>query len=151
MNKKHTLKELNSMGHEELVTIILIMRGQLDTLNENIEKLIEQVRIANQHCFGRKTETMQSIEGQLSFFDEADALYDKDAEEPGADEALPSPPAVRKPKGREILTLRSFRKISSRPILFPKKRWMLFMGLAAGGVCRTKPIRGCGMNRSHGP
>lgn len=37
------------------------MQGQLNALNENIERLIEQVRIANQHRFGRKTETMQSI------------------------------------------------------------------------------------------
>lgn len=54
----------------------------MDTLNENVEKFIEQVRIANQHCFGRKTETMQSIEGLLSFFDEANTLYDKDVREP---------------------------------------------------------------------
>lgn len=65
MSKKHNLEELNSMSHEELVTIILTMQGQLDTLNENIEKLIEQVQIANQQRFGRKTEAMQSIEGQL--------------------------------------------------------------------------------------
>ena len=63
MGGKHTLEELNQLDREELVTIILTMQGQLDTLNENIEKLIGQVRIASQHCFGRKTETMQSIEG----------------------------------------------------------------------------------------
>ena len=85
MNKEHTPEELNSMSREELVTIILTMQGQLNALNENIERLIEQVRIANQHRFGRKTETMQSIEGQLSFFDEADVLYDKGAKEPEAD------------------------------------------------------------------
>lgn len=92
MSRKHTLDELNNLSREELVTIILTMQGQLDALNENIERLIEQVRIANQHRFGRKTETMQSIEGQLSFFDEADALYDKDAKEPEADEVLPPRP-----------------------------------------------------------
>ena len=79
MNGKHTLEELNQLSREELVTVILTMQGQLDALNENIERLIEQVRIANQHRFGRKTETMQSIEGQLSFFNEAEAFYDKDA------------------------------------------------------------------------
>lgn len=75
MGSKHTLGELNNLSREELVTIILGMQGQLDALNENIEKLIEQVRLANQQRFGRHTETMASIEGQLSFFDEADALY----------------------------------------------------------------------------
>lgn len=75
MGSKHTLGEWNNLSREELVTIILGMQGQLDALNENIEKLIEQVRLANQQSFGRHTETMASIEGQLSFFDEADALY----------------------------------------------------------------------------
>lgn len=55
------------MDREELITIILTMQGQLDALNENIEKLIEQVRIANQNRFGRSTETMKSMDGQLSF------------------------------------------------------------------------------------
>ena len=55
MSQKHTLDKLNSMDREELITIILTMQGQLDALNENIEKLIEQVRIANQNRFGRST------------------------------------------------------------------------------------------------
>ena len=53
MSKKHTLNELNNMSREDLITIVLTMQGQLDTLNDNIEKLIEQVRLANQHRFGR--------------------------------------------------------------------------------------------------
>lgn len=59
MGKKHTL--------EELITFVLMMQGQLDALNENIEKLIEQVRIANTYRCGRHTETLSSIDGQLSF------------------------------------------------------------------------------------
>ena len=46
---KHTLNELGNMSREELITIILSMQGQLDALNENIEKLIEQVRLANSY------------------------------------------------------------------------------------------------------
>ena len=42
-----------------------MMQGQLDTLNENIERLIEQVRIANSYRFGKHTETLDSIDGQL--------------------------------------------------------------------------------------
>ena len=82
MSQKHTLNELNTLSRDELITIILTMQGQLDTLNENIEKLIEQIRIANQYRFGRRTETMKSIDGQLSFFDEADTLRDESAGEP---------------------------------------------------------------------
>ena len=39
MNQKHTLDELNNLSREELITIVLMMQGQLDTLNDNIEKL----------------------------------------------------------------------------------------------------------------
>lgn len=104
---KHTLNELNTLSREELITIIVSMQGQLDALNENIEKLIEQVRIANSCRFGRHTETLKSIEGQLSFFDEAEALYAASAEEPPADEVIP---AVRrkKSKGHRELSLKEF-------------------------------------------
>ena len=52
MAAKHALEELNNCSREELITMILMMQGQLDALNENIEKLIEQVRIANSYRFG---------------------------------------------------------------------------------------------------
>lgn len=67
MADRHTLEELNNCSREELITIVLMMQGQLDTLNENIERLIEQVRIANSYRFGKHTETLDSIDGQLSF------------------------------------------------------------------------------------
>ena len=70
MADRHTLEELNNCSREELITIVLMMQGQLDTLNENIERLIEQVRIANSYRFGKHAETLDSIDGQLSFFDE---------------------------------------------------------------------------------
>ena len=57
MGSKHTLGEWSNLSREELITIILGMQGQLDALNKNIEKLIEQVRLANQQRFGRHTET----------------------------------------------------------------------------------------------
>ena len=60
MADRHTLEELNNCSREELITIVLMMQGQLelDTLNENIERLIEQVRIANSYRFGKHTETL---------------------------------------------------------------------------------------------
>ena len=63
MADRHTLEELNNCSREELITIVLMMQGQLDTLNENIERLIEQVRIANSYRFGKHTETLDSIDG----------------------------------------------------------------------------------------
>ena len=106
MAKKQTLEELSQCNKEELITMILMMQGQLDALNENIEKLIEQVRIANNYRFGRKTESMNAIEGQLTFFDEADATYDETIPEPSAEEILP--PKKRKTRGKRELDLKDF-------------------------------------------
>ena len=106
MNQKHTLDELNNLSREELITIVLMMQGQLDTLNDNIEKLIEQVRLANSYRFGKHSEKLSVIEGQMSFFDEADAMYDNSAAEPEADEVI----SVRKKKtrGQRELDLKEF-------------------------------------------
>lgn len=104
---KHTLNELGNMSREELITIILSMQGQLDALNENIEKLIEQVRLANSYRFGRHTETLKSIDGQLSFFDEAETLFDASAQEPSVEEAVVVT-RKKKSKGQRELNLKAF-------------------------------------------
>lgn len=107
MANKHTLEELNKCSREELITFVLMMQGQLDSLNENIEMLIEQVRIANNYRFGKHTEKLSSIDGQLSFFDEADAAFDKNASEPKEEDILP-PKQGKKNKGQRELNLKDF-------------------------------------------
>lgn len=107
MAAKHTLEELNNLSREELIAMVLMMQGQLDTLNENIEKLIEQVRIANSYRFGKHTEKLSVIDGQLSFFDEAEASYDESAPEPLADDVIPSRKKPKK-KGQRDLDLKDF-------------------------------------------
>lgn len=106
MSQKHTLEELNNCSREELITMILMMQGQLDTLNENIEKLIEQVRLANSYRFGKHSEKLDVLEGQMSFFDEADAMYDGAVPEPKEDEVFPSKRS--KVKGQRNLDLKDF-------------------------------------------
>ena len=108
MSSKHTLDELNNLSRVELITIILGMQSQLDALNDNIEKLIEQVRLANQQRFGRHTETMESIEGQLSFFDEADALYNPLVQEPDPEDVIPRKAKKKKAKGQREEDLKDF-------------------------------------------
>ena len=107
MTNKHTLEELNKCSREELITFVLMMQGQLDSLNENIEMLIEQVRIANNYRFGKHTEKLSSIDGQLSFFDEADAAFDENAPEPKEEDVLP-PKQGKKNKGQRELNLKDF-------------------------------------------
>lgn len=107
MADRHTPEELNNCSREELITIVLMMQGQLDTLNEDIERLIEQVRIANSYRFGKHTETMDSIDGQLSFFDKAENCCNLSVPEPAAEEVLPSRRNHKK-KGQRETDLKDF-------------------------------------------
>lgn len=128
MAGKHTLGELNNLSREELITIILGMQGQLDALNKNIEKLIEQVRLTNQHRFGRHTETMESIERQLSFFNEADALYNPLAQEPVVEEVLPRKAKKKKAKGQREEDLKDFPENIIPPHTVSKEALDAFYG-----------------------
>lgn len=107
MAKKHTLEELSNCSKEELITLVLMMQGQLEALNENIEKLIEQVRLANSYRFGKHTETLDSIDGQLSFFDEAECFCDLQVSEPTPEEVL-SVKQSKKKKGKREMDLKGF-------------------------------------------
>ena len=104
---KHTFEELNNYSREDLITLVLSMEGQISNLNANIEKLIEAVRIANSHRFGKWTEKLDVIDGQLSFFDEADAAFNEQAAEPTEEEVLP-PRKKSKKKGQREINLKDF-------------------------------------------
>ena len=149
MAQKHTLEELNNCSREELITIVLMMQGQLDALNDNIEKLIEQVRIANNYRFGKHTETLKSIEGQLSFFDEAEAACDESKKEPSAEEVLPAKRTVKK-KGQRDLDLKDFPEEILAPYSVSEEQLDAFMERTTGAVCRMKPTKGFAMSLNHG-
>ena len=88
MAKNYSAEELNHCSKKELMQVVLSLQDQLSQLNENYENLIEQIRIANQNRFGRKTERLEVLDGQLSFFDEAEALSDESVPEPGFEEVI---------------------------------------------------------------
>lgn len=87
------------------------MQDRLDRLEQNYENLVEHVRLADQQRFGRQTEKLDDIAGQLSFFNEAEANYDETATEPTVEEVIdPSRKMPRKPKkkGQREEDLRDF-------------------------------------------
>ena len=67
MADRHTLEELNNCSREELITIVLMMQGQLDT-----------------------------IDGQLSFFDEAENCCTLSVPEPAAEKYFHPDVTIRK-------------------------------------------------------
>ncbi|MEX2995017.1 transposase [[Clostridium] scindens] len=77
MQKIYSPEELNSFSRETLVAVILSMQNQLTQLNTNMERLIEQIASANNHRYGRSSEKLDVIAGQLELeliFNEAEAL-----------------------------------------------------------------------------
>ena len=74
MSDRYSAEDLNNCSKEELVRIVMSMQGKMDILSDDMEKLIEQIRLANQQRFGRHSEKLDVLEGQQSFFDEFDSL-----------------------------------------------------------------------------
>ena len=58
--------ELNMLDKKLIISMYLSMQDQLKRMNENMEALIEQIRLANQKQFGRSTEKLDQISGQAS-------------------------------------------------------------------------------------
>lgn len=77
MAKVYTEEELNSFSRETLMAVILSMQDQISQLNANMERLIEQIADANSKRYGRSSEKLETISGQLELeliFNEAEAL-----------------------------------------------------------------------------
>lgn len=111
MCRKFTPDELNTMDHESKNDVIYQMQDRLDRLEHDYENLMEQVRLANQQRFGRNTEKLDEIAGQLSFFNEAEANCDENVPEPTIEETVASamkPLRKHKKKGQREEDLKDF-------------------------------------------
>lgn len=111
MCKRFTPEELNNMNTETKDNVIYQMQDRLDKLEHDYENLIEQIRLANQQRYGRHSETLDSITGQLSFFNEAEACYDDNVPEPTMEETIAEElqkPRKSKKKGKREEDLKAF-------------------------------------------
>ena len=88
MCQKFTADELNTMVHETKNDVIYQMQDRLDRLEHDYEDLMKQVRLANQQHFGRHTEKLDEIAGQISLFNEVEACFDEQEHEPAIDDVL---------------------------------------------------------------
>ena len=111
MDQRFTPEQLNRMDHKTKDGIICQMQERLDRLEQDYENLVEQIRLANQERFGRKTEKLDEIAGQLSFFNEAEACFSETAEEPAMEEVVAravKPARKQKKKGQREEDLKDF-------------------------------------------
>ena len=91
MAHKFSEDELNMLDKKLVISMFLSMQDQLERMNENMEALIEQIRLANQKQFGRSTEKL-----------------DQNVEEPDPEETLPTKNSSRKKKGKREEDLKGF-------------------------------------------
>ena len=111
MCQKFTPEQLKNMDMETKDGVIFQMQDRLDKLEHDYENLIEQIRLANQQRFGRHTEKLDEIAGQLSFFNEAEANCVEDAPEPTIEETIClelKPVRRSKKKGQKEEDLKAF-------------------------------------------
>ncbi len=101
----YTREQLNTVNHEFLVELFLSQQEQLNQLtqelqstNQQLQKLTEQLILANHHRFGRSSERMNAdpnqicfreVDGTIVFFNEAEAVSDLDLPEPESLEVKP--------------------------------------------------------------
>ncbi|MCD7819639.1 MAG: IS66 family transposase [Lachnospiraceae bacterium] len=64
-----SVEELNRMDKQVLVTIIVSLQKQLNAISSQLGFLSSQIALMNQRSFGRKTEKLDQIAGQMDFFE----------------------------------------------------------------------------------
>lgn len=101
MEKKvYTTDEWNHTDKEELVSIILSLQENIAQMMENQEWIIEQAAMLRQQRFGRHSEKMNVIDGQISmFFNEPEAEASESGDgtgEPGFEEVV-----IRRKRGKK--------------------------------------------------
>lgn len=114
MAVKFTEEQLNNFDKDMLIKLLIDSQQQQEDLtkeirelNKKLELLMEQIVLANNHRFGRKTEVISDpnqicfmeINGEIVFFNEAEAVCDFSADEP--DDLELRPKRGTKTKGKK--------------------------------------------------
>lgn len=79
--KQLSSAELNRMSKEELAAMVLQMQQQIHTLSEKIA-------ILNARHFGRSTEKLETLPGQMNLFNEAEAAAAEAVAEPAIEQVV---------------------------------------------------------------
>ena len=85
----------------QIQTEMWLNQAWMEKLNLNMEAVLEQIRLANQQRFGRKTEKLDQITGQLYLFNEVEEAADLRVGEPSAEEVITGRKKKQKGKREE--------------------------------------------------
>lgn len=148
MQKIYSPEELNSFSRETLVAVILSMQNQLTQLNTNMERLIEQIASANNHRYGRSSEKLDVIAGQLELeliFNEAEALTETlYVVEPREEDVIQV--TRRKKKGKREADLKDL-PVEVIPHTIPEAKLQEILAPLDGSSSRMKFIKESGFSR----
>ena len=105
MEIKYTEEQLNSVDHSLLVQMFLNQQEQLASIDQKLQLVLEQLAVANNNRFGRSSEKLETenqiafleVDGQIVFFNEAEAVVDLCDNEDDDEPALSKP---KKTKGK---------------------------------------------------
>ena len=113
MAEQYTKEQLNTVDKSLLIQMLIEEREQrikleqkIDSLDDKMQKLIEQVILSNRDRFGRSSEKMDDVsqlsfmevDGNIIFFNESEAECNLEAEEP---QDLELPKRGKKEKGKK--------------------------------------------------
>lgn len=116
---RYTEEQLNTIDKSLLVQMFLNQQEQLETLttevrslNEKMQLLMEQLVLSNKNRFGRSSEKMEDVQqisfmevdGNIVFFNEAEAVCNLDAPEPEELESRPVKQGKQKGKKEQDLS-----------------------------------------------
>ena len=102
----------------------------------------------NSHRLGRKTEKLNEIDGQHSFFDEVENCCELDVDEPELQIVIRKARRKKKKDQRE-LDLKDYRR-KRYLIRSQMSSWMRIMEAATGGVCQMTRMPDSGLHWHHG-
>ena len=105
---KLTREQLEKMDKDVLITIVVSLQSQLDSISTQLNYLTEQIALMNQRAFGRKTEKADQVPHQMTFdelyhdnvFNEPEVLSDASSE-PEVSEVIISSYTKKKKTSRE--------------------------------------------------
>ena len=63
MGRNYTKEDLDGYSKEMLITLFLSMQEQVEQVNQNMERLMEQIACARQQRYGRHSEKLSVIKG----------------------------------------------------------------------------------------
>ena len=152
--KQLSSSELNNLSKEDLAAMVLQMQQlqqemqqtQLQ-LQQQISTLNEKIAIMNARHFGRSTEKLSTLPGQMNIFNEADAAAAEAIAEPAIEQVILRR-MKQKGKRKEDLS-RLPRRIENHELtkerlkeIFGENGWKRSLARTAGSACPTKYTAG---------